>query len=111
MRKKSVVTQKIKREEAVLHSYIHMGKDRYYSQNNKHDIKISNPDGERKINKMTKKEKQDWKHGNELLTTAGDRSRSFNHWYSIMTYCAHMLNKLTGHGININVSKIRAQAF
>ena len=59
MRKKVVATQKIMKEEAVLHSYIDMGNDIYFSQNNRHDIKINNPDGERKVNKTTKKQKQD----------------------------------------------------
>ena len=45
-------------------------------------MKINNLDYERKVNKRQKKQKQ----RNELLTTAGDRSRSFNHWYSIMSY-------------------------
>ena len=33
---------------------LRMGRDRYFRQNNKHDIKINNPDGERKVNKTTK---------------------------------------------------------
>ena len=36
-----------------------MGNDRYFNQNNKHNIKINNLDGERKVNKTTKKHKQD----------------------------------------------------